>query len=180
MNLTFDLTGKVAVVTGGGGILCGVMAKALAKSGAKVAILDLRQEAAQTVADEINAMVYEGSGAAEDVLEAAEAKLHAVRENRGSGGLKEIRHVMQNVFDAMSEAAASGSRIPGLSTGLPDLDDLILGLNKSELVCKRIGLRSKLLVHCYRLILCSDCRIVLSDDLILLSDILVVLIYPAV
>ena len=87
-----------------------------------------------TVADQINAMVYEGSGAAEDVLEAAEAKLHAVRENRGSGGLKEIRHVMQNVFDAMSEAAASGSRIPGLSTGLPDLDDLILGLNKSELV----------------------------------------------
>ncbi len=87
-----------------------------------------------TVADEINTMVYEGSGAAEDVLEAAEAKLHAVRENRGSGGLKEIRHVMQNVFDAMSEAAASGSRIPGLSTGLPDLDDLILGLNKSELV----------------------------------------------
>ena len=87
-----------------------------------------------TAADEINAMVYEGSGAAEDVLEAAEAKLHAVRENRGSGGLREIRHVMQNVFDAMSEAAASGSRIPGLSTGLPDLDDLILGLNKSELV----------------------------------------------
>lgn len=87
-----------------------------------------------TVADEINSMVYEGSGAAEDVLEASEAKLHAVRENRGSGGLKEIRHVMQNVFDAMSAAAASGSRIPGLSTGLPDLDDLILGLNKSELV----------------------------------------------
>lgn len=87
-----------------------------------------------TVADEINTMVYEGSGAAEDVLEASEEKLHAVRENRGSGGLKEIRYVMQNVFDAMSEAAASGSRIPGLSTGLPDLDDLILGLNKSELI----------------------------------------------
>jgi len=86
-----------------------------------------------SVADEMNTMVYEGS-AAEDVLEAAEAKLHAVRENRGSGGLKEIRHVIQNVFDTMSEAAASGSRIPGLSTGLPDLDDLILGLNKSELV----------------------------------------------
>ena len=87
-----------------------------------------------TVADEINAMVYEGSGAAEDVLEASEAKLHAVRENRGSGGLKEIRHVMQNVFDAMSEAAASGSRIPGLSTGLADLDRVTLGLNKSELI----------------------------------------------
>ena len=87
-----------------------------------------------SVADEINTMVYEGSGAAEDVLEASEEKLHAVRENRGSGGLKEIRHVMQNVFDAMSEAAASGSRIPGLGTGLPDLDELTLGLNKSELI----------------------------------------------
>ena len=87
-----------------------------------------------TVADEINEMVYEGSGAAEDVLEASEAKLHAVRENRGSGGLREIRHVMQNVFDAMSEAAAAGSKLPGISTGLPDLDELILGLNKSELV----------------------------------------------
>lgn len=87
-----------------------------------------------TVADEIGAMVYEGSGAAEDVLEASEEKLHAVRENRGSGGLREIRHVMQNVFDAMSEAAAAESRIPGLSTGLADLDDITLGLNKSELI----------------------------------------------
>lgn len=87
-----------------------------------------------SVADEMNGMVYEGSGSADDVLEASEAKLHAVRENRGSGGLIEIRHVMQNVFDGMSEAAASGNRLPGLSTGLPDLDDLILGLNKSELI----------------------------------------------
>ena len=87
-----------------------------------------------SVADEMNGMVYEGSGSADDVLEASEAKLHAVRENRGSGGLIEIRHVMQNVFDGMSEAAASGNRLPGLSTGLPDLDDLILGMNKSELI----------------------------------------------
>ena len=38
--------GKVAVVTGGGGILCSVMAEALANAGAKVAILDLKEEAA--------------------------------------------------------------------------------------------------------------------------------------
>ena len=49
-----NLQGKVAVVTGGGGILCSVMAKALAKAGASVAILDLKVEAAQKVADEIN------------------------------------------------------------------------------------------------------------------------------
>ena len=49
-----NLQGKVAVITGGGGILCSVMAKALAKAGASVAILDLKVEAAQKVADEIN------------------------------------------------------------------------------------------------------------------------------
>ena len=49
------LKNKVAVVTGGGGILCSVMAEALAKAGAKVAVLDLRLESAQKVADEINA-----------------------------------------------------------------------------------------------------------------------------
>ena len=87
-----------------------------------------------TVADEINTMVYEGSGEADSVLEAAESKMYALREGRGSAGLREIRHVIQNVFDTMSEAAASGSKIPGLSTGLPDLDNMILGLNKSELI----------------------------------------------
>ncbi len=56
MKLPFDidLSGKVAVVTGGGGVLCAMFAKALAKCGAKVAILDLREEAAKAVADEIN------------------------------------------------------------------------------------------------------------------------------
>jgi NAD(P)-dependent dehydrogenase (short-subunit alcohol dehydrogenase family) len=49
-----DLQGSTAVVTGGGGVLCSTIAKALAESGAKVAIADLRKEAAQVVADEIN------------------------------------------------------------------------------------------------------------------------------
>ncbi len=50
-----DLSGKVAVVTGGGGVLCGAMAKALAECGAAVAVADLKLEAAQRVADEITA-----------------------------------------------------------------------------------------------------------------------------
>src|SRR5512135_3260396 len=48
-----DLKDTVAVITGGGGILCSVMAKAMADCGAKVAILDLKPEAAQKAADEI-------------------------------------------------------------------------------------------------------------------------------
>jgi NAD(P)-dependent dehydrogenase (short-subunit alcohol dehydrogenase family) len=51
--LNTDLTGKVAVVTGAGGVLCSAFAKVLARAGAKVALLDLNQEAAQGYADEI-------------------------------------------------------------------------------------------------------------------------------
>ena len=50
-----DLTGKVAVVTGAGGVLCSYFAKVLARAGAKVALLDLNFEAAEGFANEINA-----------------------------------------------------------------------------------------------------------------------------
>lgn len=50
-----DLSGKVAVITGAGGVLCGMFAKTLAQAGAKAAVLDLNEEAAQAVADEITA-----------------------------------------------------------------------------------------------------------------------------
>jgi len=71
MKLPFqiDLTGKVAVVTGGGGVLCGGFAKALAACGAHVAILDLRQENAGKVADEIVAEGGSAIGLAANVLE---------------------------------------------------------------------------------------------------------------
>ena len=45
-----NLKGRVAVVTGGGGVLCSSFAKDLAASGVKVAVLDIRKEAAQAVA----------------------------------------------------------------------------------------------------------------------------------
>lgn len=51
--LNTDLTGKVAVVTGAGGVLCSNFAKVLARAGAKVALLDLNEKAAQGFADEI-------------------------------------------------------------------------------------------------------------------------------
>ena len=66
-----DLSGKVAVVTGGGGILCSVMSEAIAECGAKVAILDLRKDAADKVADRINASGGTAIGIACDVLDKA-------------------------------------------------------------------------------------------------------------
>ncbi len=55
MDNLFDLTNKTAVITGGGGVLCGEMAKAIAGRGAKAAVLDLHEEKSKKIADEINA-----------------------------------------------------------------------------------------------------------------------------
>ncbi len=62
------LSGKVAVVTGGGGVLCSAMSKALAQHGARVAVLDLNPEAAEKVAAEIRASGGEAIALGADVL----------------------------------------------------------------------------------------------------------------
>lgn len=64
-----DLSGKVAFVTGGGGVLCSEFAKALAANGAKVAVCDLRVEAAQKVVDEIKAEGGEAMAVGANVLD---------------------------------------------------------------------------------------------------------------
>ncbi len=64
-----DLQDRTAVVTGGGGILCGCMAAALAECGARVAVLDLRQDAAERVAGQIRAAGGRAVGVACNVLE---------------------------------------------------------------------------------------------------------------
>ncbi|HER2380474.1 TPA: SDR family oxidoreductase [Streptococcus pyogenes] len=55
MTRVIDFKDKVVIVTGAGGVLCGYMAKEFAKAGAKVALLDLNQEAAQAFVTEIEA-----------------------------------------------------------------------------------------------------------------------------
>lgn len=64
-----NLKGRVAVVTGGGGVLCGAFAKTLAQQGCKVAVLDLNEAAAQKCADEIVAEGGEAIAVACNVLE---------------------------------------------------------------------------------------------------------------
>lgn len=67
----FDLTGKSAAITGGGGVLCGALAQCLASAGAKLAVLDLKIEAAQAVADLINSAGGKAVAVAANVLERA-------------------------------------------------------------------------------------------------------------
>lgn len=60
---------KTIVLTGAGGVLCGILAKALAKQGHRIAVLDLRKEAADSIANEIKADGGRAIGIAANVLE---------------------------------------------------------------------------------------------------------------
>ncbi|WP_397444827.1 SDR family oxidoreductase [Polaribacter sp. R77954] len=60
---------KTIVLTGAGGVLCSTMAKALSRQGHKIAVLDLREEAANSVAQEINSEGGEAIGVSANVLE---------------------------------------------------------------------------------------------------------------
>ncbi|MBA7621819.1 putative oxidoreductase [subsurface metagenome] len=80
MKELFDLKGKVIVITGAGGVLCSAMAKALAKAGAKIAVLDLIEAAANKVAEEIKsnggtAIAVVCNVLEKDTLEAAREKV---------------------------------------------------------------------------------------------------------
>ncbi len=85
-------------------------------------------------AGEITAMIQSGDGTGQDVLEAAETKIYGIRKGRASQGLTHISTVILSVYDRLSELAASDSAVPGLSTGLVDLDRAISGLNNSDLI----------------------------------------------
>ncbi len=73
----FSAEDRVAVVTGGGGVLCGAMSRALGRAGARVAVLDLVLEAAQRVADEVTAVGGQAIAARCDVLDKASVEAAA-------------------------------------------------------------------------------------------------------
>jgi len=85
-------------------------------------------------AGEITSLIQDGTGTGQDVLEAAEQKIYAIRQGRSARGLTPISSVILDVYDRLNELANSDSAIPGLSTGLSDLDRAISGLNKSDLI----------------------------------------------
>ena len=83
---------------------------------------------------EINNSVFEQVGTPEELLENAEKKIYALRKGERGDSLEHIGVTLHKVFDRLGELAESDSAIPGLSTGLADLDRQINGLNKSDLV----------------------------------------------
>ncbi len=65
----FDVRGMVVIITGGGGVLCSELARGLARAGARVALLDINEQAARAVADEIGAAGGETLVVPGDVLD---------------------------------------------------------------------------------------------------------------
>ena len=69
LPLNIDYSGKVVVITGAGGLICGAMARAFAQSGAKVAALDINEEAVKALADELKAEGFICEGYKANVLD---------------------------------------------------------------------------------------------------------------
>ena len=86
LPLNIDFKDKIVVVTGAGGLICGAMARAFAQSGAKVAALDLNEEAVKKLADELVAEGFICKGYKANVLEpeSLESVHQAVLKDLGS------------------------------------------------------------------------------------------------
>ena len=87
-----------------------------------------------TAASDIVDTVYEGVGTAQDILEAAEKRIFALRRGNAVDSLEHVGTILLKVYDRLAELAKSDSDISGLSTGLRDLDKFISGLNNSDLM----------------------------------------------
>ncbi len=74
MNM-YDIKGKIAIVTGGGGVLGGSISKSLIQAGAKVVVLDIRQENVDRKVDELIKMGGEAIGFVSNVLDVEEMKI---------------------------------------------------------------------------------------------------------
>lgn len=69
LPINIDYSGKVVVITGAGGLICGVMAEAFARAGAKVAALDINEDAVKKLADKLSSEGLCCNGYKADVLD---------------------------------------------------------------------------------------------------------------
>ena len=85
-------------------------------------------------ATDIHEMVSTEVGTPAEMLESAEKKIYALRKGERGDSLEKIGVTLHKVFDRLTELSQSDSAIPGLSTGMRDLDTKINGLNNSDLL----------------------------------------------
>ena len=85
-------------------------------------------------ATDISQTVYDQVGTPAEILESAEKKIFALRKGERGDSLEHIGTTLHKVFDRLNELSQSDAAIPGLSTGMRDLDVKINGLNRSDLI----------------------------------------------
>ncbi len=85
-------------------------------------------------ATDITSIVQEQVGTPSEILEIAEKKIYALRKGERGDTLEHIGTTLHKVYDRLTELSESDSAIPGLSTGMRDLDVKINGLNNSDLI----------------------------------------------
>lgn len=85
-------------------------------------------------AEQITALVQEGTGEAGEILEAAEQKIYAVRRGQSAQDMVPVRNVLPGLLDNISRMSENEESLPGLSTGLSAIDAKISGLNRSDLI----------------------------------------------
>ncbi|MHC4808158.1 MAG: SDR family NAD(P)-dependent oxidoreductase, partial [Planctomycetota bacterium] len=131
MNDLFDVKGKVIAITGAGGVLCGTMARALAGAGAKIAVLDIIETAAEKVGGEVKASGGQAIAVKCDVL--GKKSLETAREKirselgkidvliNGAGGNKKEATTSPDLsfFDLPSEAVRFVFDLNFIGTLLP-------------------------------------------------------------
>lgn len=141
----YDLSGQVAVVTGGYGLLGGTLAADLAGAGARVAILGRRREAAESRAEEIREAGGEAVALIADVLDEKGLK-RALEELRGLWGSPRIlinaagghvlraRNDARSIFEVPSDAFDEVMRLNLQGTVLPSMvfgEEMALGAGGS-------------------------------------------------
>lgn len=85
-------------------------------------------------ADQISKMCYEAKEDAEVILDRAEQKVFEIAESRANMGFAHIRDVLVNSIDNVEKLREAGGRIAGVPTGFSDLDNILAGLQKSDLI----------------------------------------------
>lgn len=123
--ISVDLTGKVAVITGAGGVLCSAFAEVLAQAGAKVALLDINEDAVRKVAEHIraeggDAVAVRADCLSRESLEEAKAAVDAAFGAadiliNGAGGNNPRATTDGETFDPEALMAGSGKSFFDLS-----------------------------------------------------------------
>lgn len=85
-------------------------------------------------ANDLSSIVYEGTNDPDNIIDLAAQRFSDIRDGRQARGLVSLQSVMQEVLEQLETLATAGGTLPGLSTGMKDVDSAISGLNDSDLL----------------------------------------------